>query len=109
MAAESYSWVLIEHLRNMDAATVAAPLAARPGTEIARLGELVSEAVGASYAEATKRAYARTIRQFEAWALERGQSALPALPATVAAYLADRADQGASISTVRADAAGIVS
>ena len=37
----------------------------------------------------------------------RGQSALPALPATVAAYLADRADQGASISTVRADAAGI--
>ena len=79
----------------------------REGTEIARLGELVSEAVGDSYADATKRAYARTIRQFEAWALERGQSALPALPATVAAYLADRADRGASISTVRADAAGI--
>ena len=91
----------------MDAATVATTPGTRAGSEIARLGELVSEAVGASYADATKRAYARTIRQFEAWALARGQSALPARPETVAAYLADRADQGASISTVRADAAGI--
>ena len=91
----------------MDAATVAATPDTRAGSEIARLGELVSEAVGASYAEATKRAYARTVRQFEAWALERGQPALPRRPETVAAYLADRADRGASISTVRADAAGI--
>ena len=87
----------------MDAATPDT----RAGAELARLGELVSEALGASYAEATKRAYARAIRQFETWALARGQPALPARPETVAAYLADRADRGASISTVRADAAGI--
>ncbi len=46
----------------------------------------------ASKAPATVRAYTSAWRAFGAWCRDRGLAALPAAPATLAAYLADRAD-----------------
>jgi site-specific recombinase XerD len=59
----------------------------------------------ASYAQertapATRRAYAADWRAFEAWAHERGLASLPALPGSIATYLAWEADRGASASTI---------
>lgn len=89
-------------------ATDTAALTQRPqGTEIDRIGSLASAAAADSLSENTLRAYRAGWKRFEAWAARHGGKAMPARPETVAAYLADRADRGASMPTVRADAAAI--
>lgn len=61
----------------------------------------------ASVAPATLRAYERAHRDFSGYCAERGLSALPAEPETVAAYLAALADRGRAVSTIRQTAAAI--
>jgi site-specific recombinase XerD len=53
-----------------------------------------------SRAASTRAAYARDWRIFERWCSEQGLKALPANPATVAAFLADQVEQGMKPSTL---------
>ena len=46
-------------------------------------------------------------RRFQTWAAREGLSAIPALPETVAAYVAERADNGLSPASLRMDRAAI--
>lgn len=57
---------------------------------LARLDAHARQAAGA-FADNTKAAYASDTRIFAAWCTERGLAALPALPATIAAFVADMA------------------
>jgi site-specific recombinase XerD len=54
----------------------------------------------AEKAEATRRAYGTDFRLFREWCEAKGASALPALPETVAAYLAHGTAEGAKASTL---------
>jgi site-specific recombinase XerD len=63
--------------------------------------EVAAEFIAASKADATRRAYASDWRDFAAWCADHGQSALPAAPGTIAAYLGALASAGAKVSTVR--------
>jgi site-specific recombinase XerD len=58
-------------------------------------------------AEATRRAYRSDWSIFSAWCAARSAAALPALPETVAAFLAAEADAGAKPSTIARRAAAI--
>jgi site-specific recombinase XerD len=62
--------------------------------------ELASDFARASKSPATKAAYESDFRIFEAWCRARGLSALPATPATVAAFLATQAGLGKRASTL---------
>ncbi|MYE02033.1 MAG: tyrosine-type recombinase/integrase [Alphaproteobacteria bacterium] len=66
----------------------------------------VRQALSASLAPSTRRAYLGHWRAFEAWAAARGYAASPAAPRTVAAHLAQLADS-ASVSTLRVRRAAI--
>lgn len=52
----------------------------------------ITQSMSASRSEGTLRAYASAWRRFEGWCQSYGHTALPAHPATVAAYLVDAAD-----------------
>lgn len=52
----------------------------------------ITESMSASRADGTLRAYASAWRRFADWCSRNGHIALPAHPATVAAYLVDAAD-----------------
>lgn len=86
----------------------AGTVALRPATE----GALAPSA-GATfyasnrYAESTRRRYRGALERFVAWCGERGVSARPAAPETVADYLAALADAGKSVSTISAALAAI--
>ena len=67
----------------------------------------VEAAAGAARSERTITAYRAQWRQFEAWAGAHKLEQMPAHSATVAAYLADRAERGASVSTLRVASAAI--
>jgi len=67
----------------------------------------VEAAARAARSDRTTVTYAVQWRLFEAWAAGEGLEPLPAQPATVASYLAWRAEQGASVSTVRVSSAAI--
>jgi site-specific recombinase XerD len=54
----------------------------------------------AEKADATRRAYATDFRLFGEWCVARGAKSLPALPETVAAYLASEAERGVKPSTI---------
>ena len=58
-------------------------------------------------ADATRRATLADIRRFTTWRQAVGAIALPATPATVAAYLAALADSGLKVSTISRRAAAI--
>ena len=58
-------------------------------------------------APGTRKAYARAFRRFEAWCLDRGFSALPSKPEVVALYLAELADTGLRLATLRSARAGV--
>ena len=60
-----------------------------------------------SSARSTRRVYASQWRRFEASCDLTGQRCLPAKPVTIAAYLADRASNGASVATVNLALAAI--
>src|SRR6266852_1813435 len=58
-------------------------------------------------AASTRAAYGSDFRGFEAFCLSRGVSSLPALPETVAGYLAHEAERGMAASTVTRRCAAI--
>ena len=55
----------------------------------------------------TRRAYATAWRAWSAWCASEDVEPLPARPVLVAAYLAERAETGAGISTLRTTVAAI--
>jgi integrase len=61
----------------------------------------------ASLSHATLRAYAEGWTDFEAWTSARGLPSLPAAPETLGRYLADLADRGRAVATLRKRAAAI--
>ena len=72
-------------------------------TAVDRWAGRIREAAADAFAPATRRLYAGAFRGFADWATTGGLRAFPSAPATVAAYLAARSDQGRSVATVRAD------
>jgi site-specific recombinase XerD len=62
--------------------------------------ELASDFAKASKAASTQAAYSSDFRIFDAWCRERGLTALPAMPATVCAFLAAQASLGKRASTL---------
>ena len=63
--------------------------------------ERVSRALEGSRSANTRKSYARGWTAFERWCLEKGTSSMPADPEFIAAYLAERAESGWKISTIR--------
>ena len=61
----------------------------------------------AESSEATRRAYAGDFSAFVAWCARVQAAALPASPATVAAYLAELADRGLKASTIERKVAAV--
>ena len=55
----------------------------------------------ASRSENTRRAYRSAVARFTAWCASHGQTALPAAPETVAAFLAAEAATGLAVNTLR--------
>ena len=60
-----------------------------------------------SHSASTRRNYRAAWRRFQTWAGHEGLSAIPASPETVAAYVAERADDGLSPASLRMDRAAI--
>src|SRR3954452_11774577 len=73
-----------------------AGLAELSETDIARIRTVIA----ANRAPTTLTMYAHAWRQWTAWCAGRGLTPLPATPAAVCAYLTERAEQGASFSTL---------
>ena len=85
-------------LEYSDGATSAVPLTAvLQGKD----RERVSRALEGSRSANTRKSYARAWTAFERWCLEKRTSSMPADPEFIAAYLADRAESGWKISTIR--------
>ena len=68
----------------------------------------VADALESAQSENTRRNYAGQFRKFRAWCEREEQSALPAQPEVVAAYAAELAEDGKSMSTIRLAVAAIV-
>ena len=68
----------------------------------------VADALESAQSENTRRNYAGQYRKFRAWCEREDQSALPAQPEVVAAYAAELAEDGKSMSTIRLAVAAIV-
>ena len=68
----------------------------------------VADALENAQSVNTRRNYAGQFRKFRAWCEREGQSPLPASSEVVAAYAAELADEGKSMSTVRLAVASIV-
>ena len=68
----------------------------------------VADALENAQSENTRRNYAGQYRKFRAWCEREEQSALPAQPEVVAAYAAELAEDGKSMSTIRLAVAAIV-
>lgn len=58
-------------------------------------------------AKATRTGYRRDFARFERWCQERGLSALPGTPETVANFLSYRADEGRKLNSIRRELASI--
>ena len=67
----------------------------------------VVDAAQDSHSASTRRNYRAAWRRFEMWADGEGLCPIPALPETVAAYLAERAASGLSPASLRLDRAAI--
>ncbi|MDH2402013.1 site-specific integrase [Bradyrhizobium sp. SSUT18] len=78
---------------------VVAPAVSLPVSIAPDLAAAISYAK-AEKAPATRRAYETDFRLFRLYCEEKGASALPALPETVAAYLAHGVEEGAKVSTL---------
>ena len=68
----------------------------------------VADALENAQSENTRRNYAGQYRKFRAWCEQENFSYLPAQPEVLAAYAAELADVGKSISTIRLSIAAIV-
>ena len=67
----------------------------------ARLRSKVKHYVDRERSPATRRVYHSAWNQFESWTKRNGFSPLPAAPEVISGYIAELADAGAKISTVR--------
>lgn len=75
--------------------------------ELLDLVVAMEDYAAAAQAANTSRAYSSDWRQFDAWCLRYGFSAMPAEPQTAALYLTSLAHRGLKLSTVRRRAAAI--
>lgn len=66
-----------------------------------------SDYAAASKADATRRAYKSDWQDFADWCSRNGLAALPASPASIATYIAQLADRGRKVSTIRRRLAAI--
>ena len=82
------------------ALTDPAPLQSTVDAVIAELRAAARDAVDASKASATERAYAADWRDFRAFCSSIGRDALPAEPEAVALYVADLAARGRRPATI---------
>src|SRR5215213_2718229 len=71
-----------------------------PITALDRTNRLVEEYAEASRSPATRLAYARDWRDFTSWCGAHAVDYLPAVPATIAAYITDLAEQRRTVSTI---------
>ena len=85
---------------------VAASDRATPGLQ-ERHARRVVDAAQDSHSASTRRNYAAAWQRFSLWANREGVNAIPAMPETVAAYLAERAASGLSPASLRMDRAAI--
>ena len=94
---------------SLDTSTALVPTPPAAGPLEALRPELEAAAgyVADAKATNTRRAYAADWAAFQAWCAARGVAALPADPATVAAYLAGMADAGRKVSSIERALAGI--
>ena len=67
----------------------------------------IAAALDAAYAETTRKVYAFAWSQWDSWCHGRGITKFPAEPATVCAYLTDRAHREASLATINAACSAI--
>ena len=80
----------------------------RERAALAPYAEAVHDAIGASMAPNTRRAYRTQWAAFTTWADGRGVQSLPAAPETLAAYLAARAEaDGLKLATLKGMAAAV--
>ena len=79
-----------------------------PATLTDEQRQRVSDALENAQSENTRRNYAGQYLKFRAWCECEDQSALPAQPEVVAAYAAELAEDGKSMSTIRLAVAAIV-
>ena len=87
---------------DVGAARVAELAVAQPfGGLLAADRRRIAAALEDSIAANTRRAYSQAWRRFEAWTKGRGVSPLPASAEVVAAFLAELADRGFSVATLR--------
>ena len=68
----------------------------------------VADALESAQPENTRKNYASQVGRFRAWCEQEGYSWLPAQPEVLAAYDAEFADEGKSMSTIRLAVAAIV-
>ena len=68
----------------------------------------VADALESAQSENTRKNYASQLRQFRLWCEQENFTSLPAQPEVVAAYAAELADDGKSMSTIRLAMAAIV-
>ena len=72
-----------------------------PATLTDEQRQRVSDALENAQSVNTRRNYAGQLRQFQSWCHQENYSALPAQSEVVAAYVAELADEGKSMSTIR--------
>jgi site-specific recombinase XerD len=75
--------------------------------ELAEALKSASDYAAASKSEATRRAYRSDWQDFAAWCSGHGVAELPAAPAALASYIAQLADRGKKVSTIRRRIAAI--
>ena len=68
----------------------------------------LADALESAQSENTRKNYASQFEKFRSWCEQEGYSSLPAQPEVLAAYAAELADEGMSMSTVRLAVAAIV-
>ena len=79
-----------------------------PATLTDEQRQRVSDALENAQSVNTRRNYAGQLRQFQSWCHQENYSALPAQSEVVAAYVAELAEDGKSMSTIRLAVAAIV-
>lgn len=84
-----------------------APAAALPAAIDEATADRLVSAWASARTPATRRAYGTAWRAWTAWADDQAVQPLPAVPETVAAYLAARANAGAGMATLRMATAAI--
>ena len=72
-----------------------------PAASLAEAEAAAADYRRAARADNTRRAYRTAVARFTDWCHEHGQSALPASPNTVAAFLAAEAGRGLAVNTLR--------